>query len=76
MEVYVIARESFFDGECYGTMAPLADASCRYVLNHMSTSVEDVIFGSGDPESVTNLPYTIVSREWCYWIMITKLANL
>ncbi|KAM0799149.1 hypothetical protein BDR22DRAFT_856881 [Usnea florida] len=64
IEVDVIPGDSFFDGECYGTMPPLATASCRYILNHMSTSLATTVFGpNDDPESTTLLPYTVVSPD-------------
>ena len=62
-----------YDDECYGTMPPLAEAPCRDLLNHMSTSVDFINFGpSGDPDVLVALPHTISLRE--LWKRLRKMT--
>lgn len=62
--VDVSIDEDGFEGECYGTMPPLAESSCRYLLNHMDAAHMEERFGpSSEPDKDVVLPHTIVSRE-------------
>lgn len=64
LEVDIYLRGQLDDMECYGTMPPLAEASCRYLLNHMSAGDHMYYFGpSSDPDPLDyELPRTILSR--------------
>ena len=63
LDVYLRSEED--DTQCYGNMPSLADASCRYLLNHLPTDLYLWYFGpSTDPEPVDyETPHTVVSRE-------------
>lgn len=62
--VDVTIHSDDFPGECYGTMPPLAEVSCRYILNRMSADHDETFFGPRNGLEVeVVLPYTIVSRE-------------
>lgn len=63
LRVEVTAAQSLTnDVECFGTMPPLAEASCRSLLNHMSTSYHEWTFGDAESADV-GMPYIVVSRE-------------
>ena len=66
LKVYVYLRSEMSDDTlCYDNMPSLADASCRYLLNHLSTDHHVWYFGpSTDPEDVDYVtPHTVMSRE-------------
>ena len=51
-------------GQCYGTMPPDAEASCKDILDRMSTSRHNRVFGPQDLPGVNVvLPFDMVSRE-------------
>ena len=50
---------------CYGVMPPLAEASCRHLLNRMDTAPEWLFFGSEPgPDVDVVLPITLFSRAY------------
>ena len=50
---------------CFGRMRPNAEASCKWVLNHMPADSENErVFGpSRDPDAEVLLPWRLDSRE-------------
>ena len=49
---------------CYGAMPSAAEASCRDLLNQMTTRDVDVLFGpSSDPNAQVHTPLTIISGK-------------
>ncbi len=59
-----VVETSWSFTECYGSMPPLAEASCRHLLNRMNTETDDKLFGPGsDPDVEVVLPMSLVSRE-------------
>lgn len=65
VEVWIPAAEDVFEGTCYGRMHPNAEASCKWVLDHMhADNLVAYVFGPGsDPDAEVHLPYRIESRE-------------
>lgn len=57
--------DEVFGGTCYGRMQPNAEASCKWILDHMRVDLEEeYLFGPGsDPEAEVHLPYRVESRE-------------
>ena len=49
--------------KCFGSMPPLVEASCRSVLNQLSTSFDDKIFKTEAEPPDVSVPYTVISRK-------------
>ena len=65
LEVWVFTSEEPPAATCYGRMRPNAEASCKWVLDHMPAD-SDIgrVFGPGsDPWVEVHLPWRLESRE-------------
>ena len=66
-----VVETSWSFTECYGSMPPLAEASCRHLLNRMNTENVDKLFGPGfDPDVEVVLPMSLVSRKYYIYYRI------
>ena len=66
LEVWAVISDEIPTGTCYGRMRQDAEASCKWVLDHMPTDSElKTKFGPRtDPYAEVALPWVIESRQY------------